>query len=291
MKYAIQEPIPMNAEQKFFFDLRGWILLPGVLSDEEIGAMKAEAYSVNKAEQQQSINPRQSYRGTLQTLLDHPVIVGILSEILAEEPFLSDDFYAFRCENSFITVRPPGWSKQERGDGGMPHVVRPPQQANAMRYQAAGGKIFAGLTRVVWELEEVKAGQGGTSFLSGSHKAHFSYGGPDRFRPNISDSSWEDQHPRKDGGLQLPGRVGSHIHREPAPRSQRLDEPRQSPLCRFQLLQFAVGAVAPAQSRSRDHRGDAVQAPVAVSRRVANRRGEPRVFAGKSQFVNCGVWV
>ena len=106
MKYAIQEPIPMNAEQKFFFDLRGWILLPGVLSDEEIGAMKAEAYSVDKAEQQQSINPRQSYRGTLQTLLDHPAIVGILSEILAEEPFLSDDFYAFRCENSFITDSP-----------------------------------------------------------------------------------------------------------------------------------------------------------------------------------------
>ena len=55
----------------------------------------------------------------------------------------------------------------------MPHVVRPPQRANAMRYQTAGGKIYSGLTRVVWELEEVKSGQGATSFLSGSHKAHF----------------------------------------------------------------------------------------------------------------------
>jgi hypothetical protein len=27
------------------------------------------------------------------------------------------------------------------------HVVRPPQQANAMRYQVAGGQIFSGLTR------------------------------------------------------------------------------------------------------------------------------------------------
>jgi ectoine hydroxylase-related dioxygenase (phytanoyl-CoA dioxygenase family) len=40
-------------------------------------------------------------------------------------------------------------------------------------------------------LEEVKAGQGGTTFLSGSHKAHFNYGGPDRYRPNISGSPWE----------------------------------------------------------------------------------------------------
>ena len=191
MRSMNQEPIPMTEEQKFFFDLRGWILLPGVLSDVEIEAMRAEAYSVAEAGKHQFINRHLSFQGALQTLLDHPAIAGILSEILAEEPFLADDYYAFRCENSFITVRPPGWSKQERRDGGLPHVVRPPQQANAMRYQAAGGKIFAGLTRVVWELEEVRSGQGGTSFLSGSHKAHFSYGGPDRFRPNVSDSSWE----------------------------------------------------------------------------------------------------
>lgn len=60
-----------------------------------------------------------------------------------------------------------------------------------MRYQVAGGKIFSGLTRVVWELENVEEGQGGTTFLTGSHKAHFNYGGPDRNRPNIGESPWE----------------------------------------------------------------------------------------------------
>ena len=174
-------PVPMTSEQKFFFDLRGWILLPAVLSEDEIEETKEEVYA----------GARQSYEGALQKLLDHPAIVGILNEILSEDPFVKDDCYGFRCEGSFTTVRPPGWSKSERGDGGLPHVVRPPQQANAMRYQVAGGKIFAGLTRVVWELEEVKAGTGGTSFLSGSHKAHFNYGGPDPYRPNISDSPWE----------------------------------------------------------------------------------------------------
>jgi hypothetical protein len=177
----LDAPVPMTSEQKFFFDLRGWILLPAVLSETEIEEMKAEVYA----------GARQSYEGVLQELLDHPAIVGVLNEILSEDPFVKDDCYSFRCEGSFTTARPPGWSKSERGDGGLPHVVRPPQQANAMRYQVAGGKIFAGLTRVVWELEEVKAGSGGTSFLSGSHKAHFNYGGPDPYRPNISDSPWE----------------------------------------------------------------------------------------------------
>ena len=173
-------PIPMTDEQKFFFDLRGWILLPSVLSPEEFEAMKAECYA----------GATKSYEGALQDLLDHPAIVGILTEILSEEPFERDDCYSFRCEGSFVTVRPAGWDKPEGTS--VPHVVRPPQQANAMRYQVAGKKIFSGLTRVVWELEEVKAGQGGTTFLSGSHKAHFNYGGPDPYRPNISESPWED---------------------------------------------------------------------------------------------------
>lgn len=174
-------PVPMTPEQKFFFDLRGWILVPSVLSESEIEEMKAEVYA----------GARRSYEGTLQNLLDHPAIVGILNEILADNRFILDDCYGFRCESSFTTVRPSGWNVSERGDNGLPHVVRPPQQANAMRYQVAGGKIFAGLTRVVWELEEVKSGQGATSFLSGSHKAHFNYGGPDPYRPNISESPWE----------------------------------------------------------------------------------------------------
>ena len=175
------ESIPMTPEQKFFFDLRGWILLPSILSDSEIEKMKGEVYD----------GARQSYQGSLQKLLDHPAIVGILNEILSEDPFVRQDCYGFRCEGSFTTVREPGWNVSQRGDNGLPHVVRPPQQANAMRYQVAGGKIFAGLTRVVWELEEVKSGQGGTSFLSGSHKAHFNYGGPDPYRPNIGESPWE----------------------------------------------------------------------------------------------------
>lgn len=178
---AMGAPVSMTQEQKFFFDLRGWILLPSILAPAEIADIKAEVYA----------GAKNSYQGKLQMLLDHPAIVGVLTELLSEDPFVANDSYSFRCESSFTTIRPPGWSKMERTDGGMPHVVRPPQQANAMRYQVAGGKIFAGLTRVVWELEEVKAGQGGTSFLSGSHKAHFNYGGPDPYRPNISESPWE----------------------------------------------------------------------------------------------------
>ncbi len=184
--------ISMTEEQKFFFDLKGWILVPSVLTETEIENMKAEVYAAVEPDYKgRNSDLKQGYKGRLAELLDHPVAVGILNEILTEPPFVGDDFYGFRCENSFLMVREPGWESTVKGTG-LPHVVRPPQQANAMRYQVQGGKIFAGLTRVVWELEEVRAGYGGTSFLSGSHKAHFNYGGPDRYRPNISESPWEE---------------------------------------------------------------------------------------------------
>ena len=106
-------PVPMTAEQKFFFDLHGWILLPAVLSDGEIETMKSEVYA----------GAGQSYQGALQELLDHPAIVGVLNEILAEDPFLADEYHSFRCEGSFTTVRPAGWESHQGTR--MPHDAPP----------------------------------------------------------------------------------------------------------------------------------------------------------------------
>jgi hypothetical protein len=180
----------MTAEQKFFFDLRGWIVLPAVLSPSEIHTLRAECYAGTDLTAHRGGALKDGYLGNLEVLLDHPAVVGILTELLSDAAVASEGGYGFRCENTHVIFRPTGWSKSERGDDGLPHVVLPPQQANAMRYQVAGGKIYSGLTRVLWELEEVKAGQGGTAFLSGSHKAHFGYGGPDRWEPNIGGSPW-----------------------------------------------------------------------------------------------------
>ena len=134
---------PMTDEQRFFFDLRGWILLPAVLSEAEIAPLKAQCYA----------GIAHGYSGPMQELLDHPAITGILTELLSEPYYENEDSYPFRCEGSFVTVRQAGWRKEDLGGTEMPHVVRPPQHANPLRYQVAGNRIFSGLTRVVWELE------------------------------------------------------------------------------------------------------------------------------------------
>ena len=78
----------MTPEQKFFFDLKGWILLPAVLSPSDIVKMKAEVYD----------GAQRGYEGALQELLDHPVIVGILNDgasIIPQDEFptITDVFF------------------------------------------------------------------------------------------------------------------------------------------------------------------------------------------------------
>lgn len=150
----------MTEEQKFLFDVKGWLLLPAVLSTAEIDAIKAHLYAGGNG-----------FTGPAQELLDHPAVVDILNEILSERA-PAEDYYNFRCESSFVTIRKAGW---EPGGTQVPHVVRPPQGAGPMNYQCNGGRIYSALTRVVWELNPVRKGEGGTLFLSGSHKARLPY--------------------------------------------------------------------------------------------------------------------
>src|SRR5579871_3083339 len=150
----------MTEEQKFLFDVRGWLLIPAVLSADEIEAVKAHLLTGGNG-----------FTGPAQELLDHPVVADVLNEILSESP-PREDTYNFRCENSFVTIRQNGWKP---GSTDVPHVVRPPQGAGPMNYQCNGGRIYAALTRVVWELNPVEKGDGGTLFLSGSHKAGIPY--------------------------------------------------------------------------------------------------------------------
>ena len=137
-------PVPMTDEQKFFFDLRGWLVLPAVLSDAGLERLRAECYAGVDPLLERAGGVKDGHSGVLQTLLDHPAVVGVLSEILSEQPFDREECYGFRCEDSHVIMRPPGWHKTNRGDNGVPHVVRPPQLANAMRYKVAGKRIFAG---------------------------------------------------------------------------------------------------------------------------------------------------
>ena len=161
--------VPMTDEQKYTFDLKGWLCLPGLLSDDQVGEVREHLMKV--ARDRESLPPEQRhiFGGPGQILLDHPVLVGVLNEITAHASMSSEECYGFRFDGAFLSLREAGhdnWSPH--GGSGLYALC-----GNSHLYQAFPGRVHAGLTRCVWEINEVAEGDGGTRLLSGSHKAAF----------------------------------------------------------------------------------------------------------------------
>jgi hypothetical protein len=160
------EPRPMTEEQKFIFDIKGWLLLPGVLDPAFLAEVRTYLIDVKNRNEQTPAKDRVravwpgSLSGPAQSLVDHPAIVGILREIIGPDV---GGAYGFRCESSFVINRPCGYAGFQE-----PHCG---PEVGPLQYSISHGRISAGLVRVVWELSAVT--NGGTAIMSGSHKRTF----------------------------------------------------------------------------------------------------------------------
>ena len=88
----------MTEEQKFIFDLKGYLLIPEVLTRSEIDELKAQIETIRTNVEALPPHERQFPGGASSMLIDHPVIIDILKEILGE----------IRMESSWFTYRSMG---------------------------------------------------------------------------------------------------------------------------------------------------------------------------------------
>ena len=161
--------IPMTPAQKYIFDLKGWICLPGLLTQEQLGPIRQHQLKYLKDRDSLPPHQRDNHGGPAEILLDHPAIVGVLNEILSHQALADEDCYGFRYDHTYTSLRPTGHDNFKPHGGGAYFSFA----GNSHMYQMLPGKVHAGLTRVVWELNEVAPGDGGTLLLSGSHKTAF----------------------------------------------------------------------------------------------------------------------
>src|SRR5687768_9414737 len=164
-KWVAEAAIRMTDEQKFVFDLKGWLLLPALVERDRIDAIREHVTTLVLRPNDLPSNQRSSYSGPCEVLLDHPAIAAILREVL-QMPDPTLDCYGFRCENSFPMYRPTGGDGLDAHGGG-------PNMNPLFSYRAQSGKIYAGVTRVIWEMNDVAKTDGGTLIMSGSHKSSF----------------------------------------------------------------------------------------------------------------------
>ena len=148
----------MTDEEKFRFDLNGYLIRPAILTQDEIAAVLDQIDRINHSPASLPPEQRAMPGGAASLLIDHPQIVEVLHEIIGPD---------IRLENSYCIWREKGEQHGELHGGG------PRQSDPIFGYRCQNGRIHAGMVRVVFELTAVGREDGGTHFIPGSHKINF----------------------------------------------------------------------------------------------------------------------
>lgn len=162
MAEALTGESSLTDAEKIRFDLKGYLIFPGVLDGDEIGRLKEQTERIRTDPESLPPAERQLPGGASSMLIDHPAVMRVLRSVI------DPDVEKIRLESAFLSHR-------ERDDGHAgwnPHAGGRTLNPN-YHYQANADGIYAGMTRVVWELNEVPHGRGGTAFIPGSHKSNF----------------------------------------------------------------------------------------------------------------------
>ena len=100
--------VPMSEAQKYLFDLKGFVLLPALLSEEELVAIRAHQMKFLYERESMPPDERDNHGGPSQILLDHPAVVGVLNEVLSHQALASEECYGFRYDHTYTSHRQVG---------------------------------------------------------------------------------------------------------------------------------------------------------------------------------------
>ena len=89
----------MSAVHKFMFDKDGWLLLPGLLSEEQLVPIREHQLKNKYHPEELPVDQRDHHGGPSQILLDHPVVAGCLNEILSNQARADENTYGFRFDH------------------------------------------------------------------------------------------------------------------------------------------------------------------------------------------------
>jgi Phytanoyl-CoA dioxygenase (PhyH) len=153
---------PLTEEERYRFDLQGYLVRRGALSDAEVATLRKATSEIGYPPPADTIES-QRFGGYLardvafQNLMDHPAVIDIVTELCGPYARL-DHYYG-------ITMAPNSKGLWIHG-GATPFDP-------AQYYLVAQGQIHTGLIAVAWSLVDAPAGAGGFTCVPGSHKANF----------------------------------------------------------------------------------------------------------------------
>ena len=154
----------MTDEEKYLFDLQGYVTVPNALTPEQITALNAVLETRLAAEMEPGKTTHRFGRlldwgPDLINLIDNPQILPHLHTLIGPQP---------RLDHNYLDVIRGGLSPigaTLHGGGNYFDFCQ--------YYRYADGKMYNGLTVVAYNLHDVHPGDGGFGCIPGSHKANF----------------------------------------------------------------------------------------------------------------------
>ena len=148
----------MTEEEKFRFDLTGFLVRPAILTPDEVAAIVDQLDRIFHDSESLQAEQADIPGGPASVLIDHPQVVDVLHEVIGPE---------IRLESCSRVWREQGQRHGELHGGG-------PQQADPIfGYRVKNGRIHAGMVRVIFELTDIGREDQSTHFVVGSHKSEF----------------------------------------------------------------------------------------------------------------------
>ncbi|MGY8823731.1 MAG: phytanoyl-CoA dioxygenase family protein [Candidatus Latescibacterota bacterium] len=157
----------MSPEEKFMFDLEGYLVVRGALAADEVERLNGLADEVWPGEYDdkgmRSTSPVSRWGTDFLNLIDHPRLVPYQLELLGPKFRLDHDYSIF--------MRQSGINKVDGQLHGGPQGGLHPEGDHWYRYH--DGVMRNGLMVFTYCLSDAKAGDGGFACVPGSHKSNF----------------------------------------------------------------------------------------------------------------------
>ena len=167
--------------QTYLFDLRGYVMLEGALSAQEMAALNAALEAIPRLEPEQwyghvhghsyyggdGLNYQQIYEAgePFERLIDHRSWIDHMKLYVGGEGSFDYHHGPLFIDECFANFRLPGEGIGLHSGG------YPPIHRNQFRYH--GGRFMCGQVNVLMALTDIEPGDGGTVVIPGSHKSNF----------------------------------------------------------------------------------------------------------------------
>lgn len=154
----------MTDEEKYLFDLQGYLVIENAIEPEALAAMNAWIDAQAEKDPRFHGQPGNDHLDNVLTwgpefraLLDNPRVLPYLKEILGDTLRLDHDYAIF--------LQPGGKGMRLHG-GGAPYDP-------AQYYHCFHSRMYSGLAVAAFALTDVPPGAGGFACIPGSHKSNF----------------------------------------------------------------------------------------------------------------------